>query len=296
MERLAYVNGEFLPENAAKVSVFDHGLLYGDGVFEGIRAYNRRVFKLDEHLRRFYTSAKAVGLQMPHAPEEMKALILELCRRNQIEDGYIRPIVSRGPGDLGLDPRRCKQGPTVVIIARPFEPLYGDRYEAGLTLVTSSHRRVPPQCVSPNIKSMNYLNNIMAKMEANAAGADEALLLDLDGQVSEASADNFFVVRDEALMTPPRVSILHGVTRATVMEIAQELGYPTREEFFTLFDVFDADEAFITGTAAEVGPVVQVDGRTIGDGKPGPITKQITARYRDLVRSTGTPIYEKAPA
>lgn len=296
MELLAYVNGEFLPEEAAKVSIFDHGLLYGDGVFEGIRAYNRRVFKLDAHLRRLYASAKSVALEVPVAQGEMQDLILELCRRNQIEDGYIRPLVTRGIGDLGLDPRRVRGGPSLLIIARPFAPLYGDRYEEGLALITSSHRRVPPQCVSPNIKSMNYLNNILAKIEANAAGADEALLLDLDGQVSEASADNFFVVHDGALMTPPRVSILHGVTRATVMELATELGYPVQEEFFTMFDVFGADEAFITGTAAEVAPVVRVDGRTIGDGSPGPITKQLTARYRDLVRSTGTPIYEKATA
>lgn len=296
MKHLAYVNGEFLPESEAKVSIFDHGLLYGDGVFEGIRAYNRRVFKLDEHLRRLYDSAKAVQIEIPLPVEEMRDLILELCRRNGIEDGYIRPIVCRGVGDLGLDPRRCKEGATVVVIARPFAPLYGDKYEGGLTLVTSSHRRVPPQCLSPNIKSMNYMNNIMAKIEANAAGADEAVMLDLQGNVSEATADNVFVVRDEVLRTPPRVSILQGITRATAMDLARELGYDVLEEFFTLFDVYAADEVFITGTAAEIAPVVRVDGRTVGTGKPGPITKQLIARYRDLVRSEGTPITAKAPA
>ncbi len=294
MELLAYVNGEFLPESDAKVSVFDHGLLYGDGIFEGIRAYNRRVFRLDDHLRRLYDSAKAIHLEVPLPTEEMRDLILELCRRNEIEDGYIRPVVTRGKGDLGLDPRKVKGGPTVVIIARPFEVLYGDKYEEGLELITSTYRRVPSQSVSPNIKSLNYLNQILARVEANIHGADEALLLDIQGYVSEASADNFFVVRDEILTTPPTASILQGVTRQTVLEIAEELGYETRERFFTLYDVYGADEAFITGTAAEIAPVVRVDDRVIGDGKPGRITKQITARYRDLVRSTGTPIYEKA--
>jgi branched-chain amino acid aminotransferase len=294
MELLAYVDGEFLPESDSKVSIFDHGLLYGDGVFEGIRAYSGRVFRLEDHLRRLYDSAKAIHMEIPHPVEEMRDLILELCRRNEIEDGYIRPVVTRGKGDLGLDPRKVKGGPTVVIIARPFDVLYGDKYEDGLTLITSTYRRVPSQSVSPNIKSLNYLNQILARVEANIHEADEALLLDLQGYVSEASADNFFVVRDEILSTPPTVSILQGVTRQTVLEIAEELGYRTRERFFTLFDVYAADEAFITGTAAEIGPVVRVDDRVIGDGKPGHITKQITARYRDLVRSTGTPIFAKA--
>ncbi|MCJ2531661.1 MAG: branched-chain-amino-acid transaminase [Candidatus Thermoplasmatota archaeon] len=294
MELLAYVNGEFLPESDAKVSVFDHGLLYGDGIFEGIRAYNGRVFRLDDHLRRLFDSAKAIHMEIPHSVDEMRDLILELCRRNEIEDGYIRPVVTRGKGDLGLDPRKVKGGPTVVIIARPFEVLYGDKYEEGLELITSTYRRVPSQSVSPNIKSLNYLNQILARVEANIHDADEALLLDIQGYVSEASADNFFVVRDEVLTTPPTASILQGVTRQTVLEIAEQLGYETRERFFTLYDVYGADEAFITGTAAEIAPVVRVDDRVVGDGKPGRITKQITARYRDLVRSTGTPIYEKA--
>ncbi|MFQ5552755.1 MAG: branched-chain-amino-acid transaminase [Thermoplasmata archaeon] len=294
MELLAYVDDEFLAESDAKVSIFDHGLLYGDGVFEGIRAYSGRVFRLDDHLRRLYDSAKAIHLEVPIPVDELRDLILELCRRNELEDGYIRPVVTRGRGDLGLDPRKVRGGPTVFIIARPFEVLYGDKYDEGLELITSSYRRVPPQSVSPNIKSLNYLNQILARVEANIHEADEALLLDLQGYVSEASADNFFVVRDEVLHTPPTVSILQGVTRQTVLEIAEELGYEARERFFTLFDVYGADEAFITGTAAEIGPVVRVDDRVIGDGKPGRITKQITARFRDLVHSTGTPIYEKA--
>jgi branched-chain amino acid aminotransferase len=293
MELLAYVNGEFLPESDAKISVFDHGLLYGDGVFEGIRAYEGRIFKLDRHLDRLYNSAKAIHLTIPHDKREMQGLIIELCRRNRIEDGYIRPIVSRGVGDLGLDPRKCVRGPTVVIIARPFDPLYGDKYERGLRLITASHRRVPPQCVSPNIKSLNYLNNILSKIEANRQDADEALMLDLQGFVSEATADNFFIVKDGRVVTPPKVTNLQGITRETVLEIAQEMGLETREEFFTLFDVYGADEAFITGTAAEIGPVVEVDDRVIGDGKPGKITKAIMVRFRELVRSTGTPIYDE---
>ncbi|MFQ5986428.1 MAG: branched-chain-amino-acid transaminase [Thermoplasmata archaeon] len=294
MELLAYVDGEFLAESDAKVSIFDHGLLYGDGVFEGIRAYSGRVFRLDDHLRRLYDSAKAIHLEVPLPVDELRDLILELCRRNELEEGYIRPVVTRGRGDLGLDPRKVRGGPTVVIIARPFEVLYGDKYDEGLELITSSYRRVPSQSVSPNIKSLNYLNQILARVEANIHDADEALLLDVQGYVSEASADNFFIVRDEVLHTPLTVSILQGVTRQTVLEIAEELGYEARERFFTLFDVYGADEAFITGTAAEIGPVVRVDDRVIGDGKPGRITKQITARFRDLVRSTGTPIFEKA--
>ncbi len=293
MELQAYVNGQFLPESDAKISVFDHGLLYGDGVFEGIRAYNGRVFKLDLHLRRLFNSAKAIHLTIPHTMEEMRELILELCRRNRIEDGYIRPVVSRGVGDLGLDPRRCLQGATVAIIARPFEPLYGDRYDAGLKLITASLRRMPPQALSPNIKSLNYLNNILCRIEANISGADEALMLDMNGFVSEATADNFFIVKDETVVVPPKVTNLQGITRETVLEISREMGLETREEFFTLFDVYGADEAFITGTAAEVGPVVEVDDRVIGDGKPGKMTKAIMGKFRDLVRSTGTPIHEK---
>ncbi len=292
MDLLAYVNGDFLPESDAKVPVFDHGLLYGDGVFEGIRAYNRRVFKLDRHLERLFNSAKAIHMEIPHTFGEMRELILELCRRNEIVDGYIRPIITRGPGDLGLDPRKCIHGPTVVIIARPFEPLYGDRYQEGLRLVTASVRRTPPQSLSPNIKSLNYLNNILGRIEANLTGADEALMLDVNGFVSEATADNFFILKDGRIVTPPRVTNLQGITRETAIEIAEEMGLEVREEFFTLYDVYGADEAFITGTAAEVGPVVEVDDRTIGDGTPGKVTREIMVRFRDLVRSTGTPIYE----
>jgi branched-chain amino acid aminotransferase len=291
MEEVVYVNGEFLPKGEAKLSVYDHGLLYGDGIFEGIRAYNKRVFKLDRHITRLYRSARAIKLTVPHTPEEMGDLILETCRRNRIENGYIRPLVTRGPGDLGLDPRKCKAGAGVVIIATQWDAMYGDRYEKGLRLITSSVRRVPPECLSPSIKSMNYLNQILAKLQANEAGADEALLLDVAGWVSEASADNFFIVHDGVLLTPPTSTNLPGITRETVLELSGQLGVPAEERFFTLFEAYTAEEAFMTGTAAEIAPVVQLDGRAIGEGAPGEVTRRLMEAYRDLVRSTGTPIY-----
>jgi len=291
LENAVYLDGRFLPESEGRVSVFDHGLLYGDGVFEGIRAYNKRVFKLERHVERMYQSAKAIDLKIPHTPEEFTDLILQTCRRNSIVDGYIRPIVTRGPGDLGLDPRKCKKGPTVVIIAQPKISLYPkDKYETGLRLVTSSYRRVPPQSLSPSIKSLNYLNQIMARVEANQYGADEALLLDIQGYVSEASADNFFIVQNHSVITPPTSTNLPGVTRETALELAEKLGYRTVEKPFTLYDVWASNEAFITGTAAEIGPVVEVDGRTIGDGKPGKTTKQLMKAFRELVTTTGTAI------
>ena len=290
MDLFVYLNGKFLPQSEAKVNVFDHGLLYGDGVFEGIRAYNGRVFKLDRHLDRLFQSAKAIDLKIPQSKEELSRIILETCRRNEIREGYIRPIITRGIGDLGLDPRKCKSGPTLVVIAQPSINLLGKVYDRGLKVVTSSYRRVPPQSLSPSIKSLNYLNNIMAKVEANQYGADEALLLDIHGYVSEASAENIFIVRNHTIVTPFTSTNLPGVTRETVLELAPGLGLEAKEQFFTLYDVWAADEAFITGSAAEVAPVVEVDGRTIGDGKPGATTKKIMKAFRDLVMSTGTPI------
>ena len=290
MELMVYVDGKFYPQSEAKISVFDHGLLYGDGVFEGIRAYNGRIFKLDRHMDRFFNSAKAIDLKIPHTKDEMANLIVEACRRNDIKDGYIRPVVTRGPGDLGLDPRKCKRGPSVVIIAQPQINLYGKVYDRGMKVVTSSYRRVPPQSLSPSIKSLNYLNNIMARVEANQYGADEALMLDIHGYVSEATADNFFIVRNHTVTTPWSSTNLPGVTRETILELAPQLGLKPEERLFTLYDVWAADEAFITGTAAEVGPVVEVDGRQIADGKPGLQTRALMKAYRDLVTSTGTPI------
>ncbi len=286
-----YVNGEYMDRDAPCISVFDHGLLYGDGIFEGIRAYNKRIFKFDEHIDRLYNSAKAIDLEIPLEKEEFKRIIIDLCRKNKIVNGYMRPIVTRGKGDLGLDPRRCK-GATVAIIAQPFDPLYGDAYEKGLKVVTTSWRRNPPQCVNPNIKCLNYLNNVLARIEANQADADEALFLDSEGYVSEASADNFFIILNGVVTSPPSVTNLRGITRDTAMELAEQRGWKTRKRLFTLFDVYSAEECFITGTAAEIGPVVDVDGRSINDGKPGPMTLELMKAYKDLVNSTGTPIYE----
>ncbi len=290
MENLFYVNGDWVPQSQAKISITDHGFLYGDGIFEGIRAYNGRVFRLGEHVERLYTSARALDLTIPMDKSQMIELILDACRRNNIETGYIRPIVTRGQGDLGLDPRKCLKGASVIVIAVPGISLYGDAYERGLKVVTVSVRRMPPHCMSPSIKSLNYLNNILARIEANHFDADEGLMLDIHGYVSEASADNFFVVHKKTLLTPPTVTNLPGITREVVIELAQGMGYKVKEQFFSLYEVWAADECFITGTAAEVGPVVNVDGRHIGDGKPGPITKEIMKAYRELTMTTGTPI------
>lgn len=294
-EPKVYLNGRFVPESQASVSVFDHGFLYGDGVFEGIRAYNGRVFKLDEHVDRLYDSAKAIDLAIPHTKAQMKELILEACRLNGVQDGYIRPIVSRGVGDLGLDPRKCK-APTVLIIARPTISLYPrEKYDQGLTVVTVSARRTPAQCVSPNIKSLNYLNNILGRIEANHVDADEGLMLDVQGFVSEATADNIFLVRKGIVSTPPAHNTLKGITRKAVKELCALEGLTLEEHPIALFDVYTSDEVFITGTAAELVPVVKVDGKTIGDGKPGPVTKQLMEAFHAFARSTGAPIYPEQP-
>jgi branched-chain amino acid aminotransferase len=286
-----FLNGDFVPEDEAKISVFDHGFLYGDGCFEGIRAYDGSVFKLDEHLDRFYNSAKALDIDPPYEKAEMRDLILEACRVNDLEDAYIRPIYSRGVGDLGLDPRKCDEV-TTVIIAREFPRLYGpELYEEGLEVATVSTRRNSPECLSPNIKSMNYLNNIVAKIEANQLGVDEGLMLDTNGFISEATADNFFTVDDGKVITPPYHNSLRGITRQAAMDVAEQEGFPVEEKAITQFDVYAADEAFMTGTAAEIAPIVEVDGRQVGDGTPGEITKQLMDAFEKYTRNEGTPIY-----
>ncbi len=288
-----FVNGEFVPENEARVSVFDHGFLYGDGVFEGIRAYDGRVFRLKEHMDRLYDSAKAIDLHPPYDQEEMTDLILEACRLNELQDAYIRPIFSRGIGDLGLDPRKCKT-PTTIIIAREFPTLYGaELYETGLTVATVSNRRNPPECLSPNIKSLNYLNNILGRIDANQRGVDEGLMLDIRGFVSEATADNVFIITDGVVKTPPYHNSLKGITRRTAMDVAEREGLVVEETPMTLFDIYSADEMFITGTAAEIAPVVEVDERQIGDGTPGRITKQLVDAFKRFTRSpqNSTAIY-----
>ncbi len=286
-----YLDGKFVPKEEAKVSVFDHGYLYGDGVFEGIRAYHGRVFKLTEHLDRLYESAKTLMLDIPLTWKEMEATVLETVRRNNLWDAYIRIVVSRGEGDLGLDPRKCPQ-PTVVIIADKITLYPKELYTQGLKVVTVATRRNHAEALNPRIKSTNYLNNIIAKMEANHLGYAEVLMLNSEGYVVEGTGDNVFIYRNGRLVTPPaHVGILKGVTRQTVMDLAQEMGIPVAEEVFTRHDVFNAEECFMTGTAAEIIPVVEVDGRGIGSGKPGPLTQKLTEAYRALTKVSGTPVY-----
>ncbi len=284
-----YVDGKFVPAEEAAISIYDHGLLYGDGVFEGIRAYNGRVFRLEDHVKRLYDSAKAIMLEIPLSQEKMCSVILETLRKNELSDAYIRPLVTRGVGDLGLDPLKCAK-PTVLIITQKWDAMYGDLYEVGLTAVTVTVRRNSPAALPPNIKSLNYLNNVLAKIEANVKGGDEAIFLDAEGTVSEGSGDNIFVVKDGEISTPPTLNNLKGITRKAVIEVAEADGYTVREVALGLFDLYTADELIVTGTAAEVAPVTVIDGRAIGDGKPGPITKVLIEGVRDLTLTTGTPI------
>ena len=288
---LIYLNGRFVPEEQATVSVFDHGFLYGDGVFEGIRAYDGRVFRLEDHVQRLFDSAQAIMLSIPLSQKEMCEAILETLRKNNLRNAYIRPIVSRGYGDLGLDPNKCPK-PTVIIIAVDWGAMYGDLYEVGLTAISVAVRRNSPDSLPPNIKSLNYLNNILAKIEANVKGGNEAIILDSRGLVSEGSGDNIFVIKEGQIFTPHTISNLKGITRAAVMELAAIKGNPIQEKEMGLFDLYTADEVFVTGTAAEVAPVTKVDGRVIGTGKPGPITKELMAAFKELAMTTGTTIFK----
>ena len=288
---LIYIDGEFLPRAEAKISVFDHALLYGDGVFEGIRCYNGFVFKLDEHLERLYDSAKSLMLQIPIPIDEMKQKVLETLRRNQLREGYIRLVVTRGVGDLGLDPDKCPN-PSVIIIADKITLYPQNFYENGLEIVTVSVRRNYPEAINPRIKSLNYLNNILAKIEAKQSDAVEALMLNNDGYVVECSGDNIFWIKNEIIVTPPpHIGILEGVTRNSVIALAREAGFQVEERVFTRHDLYIADECFLTGTAAEVIPVVKLDQRVIGDGKPGKVTQKLIAAFRHLTNNFGTPIY-----
>jgi branched-chain amino acid aminotransferase len=291
---LVYANGAFQPGADACVSVFDHGLLYGDGVFEGIRAYNGRVFKLERHIERLFDSAKAIRLAIPHTQPEVCDIVVETCRRNAIHDGYIRLVVTRGRGDLGIDPRKCPR-PEMFVIARPQLTMYADA-AAGIRVITSTFRRNAIDATSPSIKSLNYLNNVLARIEANDRGADEALMLDAQGYVAEATVDNFFIVTPHGLAAPPTATNLNGITRETLLSLAHSLGIRVKERPFTLFDVWTAREAFICGTGCEVVPVLSVDGRTIGNGCIGPVTSRIVAGYFELVRSQGRSIEDAAPA
>jgi len=287
---IIYIDGKYLPKEEAHISVFDHGFLYGDGVFEGIRAYNGRVFRLQEHLDRLYDSARTIDLKVPVPKEEMAGIILEVLRRNKLTNGYIRPLVTRGVGDLGLDPRKCPIA-SVIVIAVEWGAMYGDLYDKGLKAITVSVRRNPAEALPPNVKSLNYLNNILGKIEANYKGGDEAIFFDTNGYVSEGSGDNIFVVKNGEIITPPTLNNLRGITRVVALEIAASLGITVKEQNLGYYDMYSADEVFVTGTAAEVGPIVLIDGRSIGSGRPGPVTRQLMAAFKAVTEREGTPIY-----
>jgi branched-chain amino acid aminotransferase len=287
-----YIDGNFHDQAEAKISVFDHGLLYGDGVFEGIRFYNDRVFRLEEHSDRLWDSARAIALDMPMSKSELIAAILETIRQNDLHDGYVRLIVTRGVGSLGLSPDTCRR-PSIIIIAATIALYPEELYHKGLTMVTCSTRRTPPAALSPRVKSLNYLSNILGKLEAQNAGAGEGLMLNEQGYVSECTGDNIFIVKKGEISTPHLSSgILAGVTRAVVFELAEKLSIRAVERELIRHDIYTADECFLTGTAAEVIPAVQLDRRLIGHGQPGPITLQLIESFRELTRATGTPIYE----
>jgi branched-chain amino acid aminotransferase len=287
-----YIDGSFYSEADAKVSVFDHGLLYGDGIFEGIRFYNGRVFKLSEHLDRLWDSAKAICLTIPMSIAEMEAALLETIRQNELRDGYIRLLVTRGVGNLGLSPDRCKKA-SVIIIASTIALYPEEKYQTGMVMVTCATRRISPAALPPAVKSLNYLNNILAKIEANHAGADEGLMLNDEGFVAECTGDNIFIVKRGEVFTPPIYSGgLRGITRQVVFDICAEFGIRVTETELTRYDVFTADECLLTGTAAEVIAAIMLDTRPIGNGKPGALTQRIVARFREITRSTGTAIYE----
>lgn len=287
MAEIVYINGEFVDRKDAKVSVFDHGFLYGDGVFEGIRFYGRNIFRLREHLDRLYSSAKYILLDIGLTKEEMAQVVVETCRRNGLDDGYVRLIVSRGEGTLGLNPFQCSN-PGVIAIVSKIQLYPQEFYEKGLPIITASTRRFSPDAVSPRVKSLNYLNNILAKMEAVKAGVQEALMLDRNGYIVECTGDNFFAVKDGEIFTPPTYQgALRGITRDAVIELARKRGITVHEARMTLYEAYDADECFLTGTAAQVVPVTMIDHRPIGECIAGEITRQLIADYETITSVDG---------
>jgi len=287
-----FIDGKYYSEREAKISVFDHGLLYGDGIFEGIRAYNGRVFKLKEHIDRLFCSARAILLDIPLSHAKVMAAVVETCRKNKIRDGYIRLVVTRGIGTLGLNPNRCKN-PSLIIIAGKIQLYPPELYQKGMEIITVPTVRNLHSALNPAIKSLNYLNNILAKIEANNAGCEEAIMLNAEGYVAECTGDNLFIVKGDELLTPPlSAGALYGITRKVVMEIASESGLKVSEPNLTRYDLFNADECFLTGSGAELVPVVKIDGRTIGSGKPGPVTQKLVTQYHALTKVSGEPIYE----
>lgn len=285
------IDGEYYEREDAKISVFDHGLLYGDGVFEGIRIYNQRVFELKDHLDRLFMSAQAIALEVPIGKDELREATLETVRRNGLSDGYIRLVVTRGEGDLGLNPVKCPKA-SYFIIASTIQLYPEEAYEKGLTVVTCSTRRNSPNSLNGSVKSLNYLNNIMGALELRGTGANEGIMLSQDGYVAECTADNLFLVKNGHIFTPhPATGALRGISRGVVIKLCREsLDIPVEEGFYTLYDVYNADELFLTGTGAEADPIVEVDKRKIGTGQPGPITWRIIRAFREYANSTGTPV------
>jgi len=292
-EPLVYIDGEYYPKSQAKISVYDHGFLYGDGVFEGICAYNGVVFKLKEHIDRLYRSAHAIMLQIPVSKEKMMEIVLETLRKNGLRDAYVRLIVTRGVGDLGLDPRKCPK-PTIIVITDTLVIHKSDAKEKGITAMITWVERDPVDATTHEVKSLNYLNSVLAKIEANNYGADEAIFLDKNGCVCEGAAENIFIVKNGRIYMPPSsTGALPGITAETVKELAKSLGYEVIEKSITPYELFTADEVFFTGTAAEIVPVREINKRQIGDGKPGPITRRLMKEYSKLLQDPkyGVPIY-----
>ena len=286
-----FLGGQFVKKEDAVVSVFDHGFLYGDGVFEGIRVYSGNVFRLDAHLKRLYESAQSIMLKIPYSREEMTQLIVDTIKKNQLQSAYIRVVVSRGKGNLGLDPSSCSN-PSVIIIAEELTMYPKEYYENGIKIASVPSRRNRPDVLSPQVKSLNYLNNILVKLEATQAGVEEALMLNDQGYVTEGSADNIFIVKNGVIYTPPvYLGALEGITRNAIIDVARSKGLEVKESPFTRHDVYVADEVFLTGTAVEVIAVIDVDGRKISDGKPGEVTKQLLVEFRRIVTTDGVACY-----
>jgi branched-chain amino acid aminotransferase len=283
-----FLDGEFVEKDQAKISVFDHGLLYGDGVFEGVRSYGGLVFRLHEHIDRLFESAHTIMLEPPLSKEELIGKVIETLQQNKLNDGYIRVVITRGKGDLGLDPRKCPK-PSVIIIADSIVLYPEELYKKGMDIITVPTVRNHPEALNPQIKSLNYLNNIMAKIEATNSGYQEALMLNAQGYVAECTGDNIFIVTKEGelLTPPPYVGALKGITRQAIIDLAQKLGIPAREDILTRHSIFNAAECFLTGTAAEIIPVVKLDDRVIGNGTPGECTLKLLEAFRELTKSDG---------
>jgi branched-chain amino acid aminotransferase len=279
-----YINGKVYSKENARISVFDHGFLYGDGAFEGVRIYDGKIFRLNNHLERFFDSIKALNISPPMPKEKMRQVIIETIKEAGFRDGQVRPIITRGSGLLGLDPRNCKEGPTFIVIAYGYSTPFAGGKE-GIKAITSTVRRIPPECLDQRIKSLNYLNSIMAKNEAIAAGADEAIMLDISGYIAEGTGDNLFMVKNGKILSPALTSALGGITRQTVIEVAEREEYKVEIGTFTLYNLYTADEIFLTGTNIEIIPVIEIDGRIINNRKVGEITHHLKKAYSEFVRS-----------